>query len=148
VTPSWLRWTTTLLAISGLALAAAGCDPADDDDVAEIAFVDTDGDGLWDDFETQIATDPAVSDTDGDGYVDGDEWSMFTNPLDAADYEYLDGNGNRVWDHHAYPLDLEGTGSQFGEVLPDFSLPNYWVQQTSLYSFYGNVIQVVSTADS
>ncbi len=146
--PTWTRLALFATALLAAGLLAAGCTSAvgDDDDIADL--VDTDADGLYDTFEAEIETDPAVEDTDGDGYLDGAEWEMFTDPLDPDDFEYLDGNGERVWDHFPYPFDLEGTGSAYGDVVADFTLPNYWVQQVHLYSFYGNVIQIVSTADS
>lgn len=145
---TWTRLALAALAVVFGALLAAGCTSTTvgDDDVEDL--VDTDGDALYDTFEAEIETDPAVDDTDGDGYLDGAEWEMFTDPLDPEDFEYLNGNGERVWDHYPFPFDLEGTGSAYGDVLADFALPNYWVQQVHLYSFYGNVIQVVSTADS
>ncbi len=44
--------------------------------------VDLDGDGLSDDQEKQLGTDPAKVDTDGDGINDGDEVnSTHTDPL-------------------------------------------------------------------
>jgi len=43
--------------------------------------VDTDGDGLYDDYEIEIGTDPLVRDTDGDSYGDGTEVSHGYNPL-------------------------------------------------------------------
>lgn len=52
---------------------------------AELAPLDTDGDGLSDDEEAALGTDPTVADTDGDGLLDGDEVNDFgTDPL-AAD---------------------------------------------------------------
>ena len=146
--PIWTRLALCAAALLAGALMVAGCTSSvtGDDDVEDL--VDTDADGLYDTFEAEIETDPEVDDTDGDGYLDGDEWEMFTDPLDADDFEYLNGNGERVWDHYPYPFGLEGTGSAYGDVVANFTLPNYWVQQVHLYSFYGNVIQIVSTADS
>lgn len=43
--------------------------------------VDTDGDGLTDDVEAGLGTDPGNPDTDGDGISDGDEVTLGTNPL-------------------------------------------------------------------
>lgn len=143
---TWIRpWV--VVAACG-ALLALGC--GDDDDLGneEEPLVDSDGDGLYDSFEDQIGTDPSLEDSDEDGYLDGDEWYTFSDPLDVADYEYLDGAGSLVWNHSAYPTGLAGTGTEYGEVPAQFSLPNYWVQQVNLYSFYGDVIQIVSTADS
>jgi hypothetical protein len=46
-----------------------------------IAF-DADGDGLPDEFEKRLGTDPTKKDTDGDGVSDRDELKNGTNPLD------------------------------------------------------------------
>jgi len=54
---------------------------------------DTDGDGLSDGSETDIGTDPTRFDSDGDGASDGSEQSYGTNPLvpDTDDDGLLDG---------------------------------------------------------
>lgn len=51
--------------------------------------VDTDGDGLTDDEELELGTDPANPDTDGDGVQDGGELNAGTDPLQAD----TDGDG-------------------------------------------------------
>jgi hypothetical protein len=43
---------------------------------------DTDGDGLPDDEEAQLGTDPASTDSDGDGLPDGEEIDLGSDPLD------------------------------------------------------------------
>ncbi len=43
--------------------------------------VDTDKDGLSDELELQLGTDPNNPDTDGDGYTDGEEVANGYNPL-------------------------------------------------------------------
>ncbi len=54
------------------------------------AALDTDGDGLTDQRETELGTDPNKADTDGDGLSDGDEVLKYgTNPLNAD----TDGDG-------------------------------------------------------
>lgn len=51
---------------------------------------DTDGDGVIDELEALLGTDPNLTDTDGDGLSDHDEiWVLFTDPLKAD----TDGNG-------------------------------------------------------
>lgn len=52
-------------------------------------FVDTDGDGLSNDDETFIGTDPEDTDTDADGLEDGDEIALGTDPTDPD----TDGDG-------------------------------------------------------
>lgn len=46
-----------------------------------IATIDTDGDGLTDEQEKALGTDPTQSDTDGDGYSDGGEVGGGYDPL-------------------------------------------------------------------
>ena len=106
-------------------------------------LVDTDGDGLFDVFEEEISTDPTLADTDEDGFNDFEEWELYTNPLDTEDYVYQGG-----WDHQPYPLDLEGTGTEWGSIVNNFQLPDYLGQQITLHSFYGNVVEIVSEAVS
>ena len=84
---------------------ANGTDPLDPSD--DLPPVDTDGDGLFDDDETDIwGTDPANPDTDGDGLSDGDEVLVFgTDPL-AEDTDGDDlSDGEEVDDFGTDPLD-------------------------------------------
>jgi len=56
---------------------------------------DRDGDGLFDDDETDVyGTNPDFYDTDGDGSGDGEEVYYGTNPLDPSSYTEVVGNGN------------------------------------------------------
>ena len=56
--------------------------------------VDSDGDGLTNDQEAELGTDPLLADTDGDGLYDSTEWSGATNPLspDTDGDALTDGN--------------------------------------------------------
>ncbi|MEI8343706.1 MAG: Ig-like domain-containing protein [Candidatus Moraniibacteriota bacterium] len=55
--------------------------------VQQLAGVDSDGDGLTDQEEIRIGTDPKNPDTDGDGYLDGDEIKNGFDPLKASQGE-------------------------------------------------------------
>ena len=52
--------------------------------IAPSSSTDTDGDGLADEDETNLGTDPNNPDTDGDGVNDGDEVNDGTDPLDPG----------------------------------------------------------------
>ena len=73
---------------------------------AVVAPVDSDGDGLTDDEELRIGTDPHNWDTDGDGLLDGDEVKTYkTNPLDPdTDRDGLK-DGEEVVTYKTNPLD-------------------------------------------
>ena len=58
---------------------------------------DSDGDGLTDDEEAAIGTDPLDEDTDGDGLTDADEVERGTDPLDQD----TDGDGYSDFDEVA-----------------------------------------------
>jgi len=77
------------------------------------AGVDTDGDGLNDDFEAyELGTQPLVADTDADGLSDGREVGLGTNPFSPdSDGDGLS-DGDEVNVHHSNPLlgDSDGDG--------------------------------------
>ena len=68
--------------------------------------IDSDGDGLTDDYELQIGTDPFNPDTDGDGLSDGEEVLRYkTDPLNPdSDYDGLK-DGAEVFTYKTNPLD-------------------------------------------
>lgn len=75
--------------------------------------VDTDGDGLTDDEERELGTDPNNPDTDGDGLSDGDEVHVYhTDPLNKD----TDGDGltdyEEVFTHHTDPLNKDTDGDR------------------------------------
>jgi hypothetical protein len=53
---------------------------------------DLDGDGLTNEREDQLGTDPANPDTDGDGVLDGEEDDAGTDPLDHVSFADADGD--------------------------------------------------------
>jgi hypothetical protein len=53
--------------------------------VIEVVWSDQDDDGLSDEKEAELGTDPTKPDTDGDGINDGTEVENGTNPLDPND---------------------------------------------------------------
>ncbi len=58
---------------------------------------DSDGDGLTDDEEAALGTDPLDPDTDGGGASDGDEVAIGTDPLNPSD-DNLDSDGDGLPD--------------------------------------------------
>lgn len=74
------------------ASAATGIVPPGEDappPLSEAALTDADGDGLSDEEEAALGTDPAKADTDGDSLRDGDEVRIYcTDPKDPS----TDGN--------------------------------------------------------
>ena len=88
---------------------------------------DSDGDGLTDEEEAKLGTDPFNKDTDGDGLTDGEEVHIYhTNPLNPdTDFDGLS-DGDEVHIYHTDPLkrDTDGGGVSDGhEVLVDHTNP-------------------------
>lgn len=72
---------------------------------------DTDGDGLDDGDEVLLGTDPLDADSDGDGYSDGDEVAAGTNPLDPRFYPGVMLPTASVWAVWALALALLGAAA-------------------------------------
>ena len=88
---------------------------------------DSDGDGLTDEDEAKLGTDPFNKDTDGDGLTDGEEVHTYhTNPLNPdTDFDGLT-DGQEVHTYHTNPLDRDtdkGGVSDGHEVLVDHTNP-------------------------
>jgi outer membrane protein OmpA-like peptidoglycan-associated protein/opacity protein-like surface antigen len=88
---------------------------------------DSDGDGLTDDEEAKLGTDPFNKDTDGDGLTDGDEVKVYkTNPLNPdTDFDGLK-DGQEVFTYKTNPLDRDtdkGGVADGHEVLEDHTNP-------------------------
>lgn len=81
---------------------AGNDDNADNGNADEANRRDGDGDGLYDDDETDAyGTDPNTADTDGDGADDGAEIFYGTDPLDAGDTPNADQMGDNGGDNGA-----------------------------------------------
>ena len=91
---------------------------------------DPDGDGLSNDDEAALGTDPGNTDTDGDGISDGREVANLTDPLDPNDPGDPDDDGNVLTSPGvlataaglvaAAGLGLSGFGSRIGASLVRF----------------------------
>jgi outer membrane protein OmpA-like peptidoglycan-associated protein/opacity protein-like surface antigen len=88
---------------------------------------DSDGDGLTDEEEAKLGTDPFNKDTDGDGLTDGDEVKVYkTNPLNPdTDFDGLK-DGPEVFTYKTNPLDRDtdkGGVADGHEVIEDHTNP-------------------------
>ncbi|MDA3927310.1 MAG: outer membrane beta-barrel protein [Kiritimatiellae bacterium] len=88
---------------------------------------DSDGDGLNDDLEAKIGTDPFNKDTDGDGLTDGEEYLTYkTDPLNPdTDYDGLT-DGQEVHKYKTNPLERDtdkGGVADGHEVIEDHTNP-------------------------
>ncbi len=75
------------------------------------------------------ALDPA-GDEDDDGWSNGEERANHTDPLDADDHPYIGG-----WDIGACRWDLEGEGTEVGQVIPDFELVDQHGELVRIHDF-------------
>lgn len=97
--------------------------------------LDSDGDGLTDDEERRLGTNPFNSDTDGDGISDGDEVRLGLNPLRA------DTDGDGIIDgRDKYPLDPNAGGPSFWDRL--FGSSGY--QDATSDTFFGSFIHFMT----
>lgn len=77
---------------------------------------DTDGDGLTDNTETEIGSDPENADTDGDGLTDGEEVLTYaTSPINTdTDGEGLS-DGEEVLTYHTDPNNTDTDGDEIND---------------------------------
>ncbi len=59
-----------------------------DENKKPINSIDTDNDGIADNFEHYLGTNPNEKDSDQDGVIDGDELKLYSNPLGPGKLEY------------------------------------------------------------
>jgi hypothetical protein len=100
---------------------------------------DSDSDGLSDGDEVSLGTDPTSEDTDGDGYSDGEETT--TDPTDPDSHPYAGG-----WEIDAGCDSLSVTGNSPGQVTSDFALTDQFGEQVHLHDFCGKAVLLVSSA--
>ena len=96
---------------------------------------DLDGDGLTDEEEAALGTDPGDPDSDGDGWNDGEEVGGNTDPLDDGDHPYTGG-----WAIDDCRFDIVSTGTGVGDVAPDFALPDQYGESVHLHDFCGRAV--------
>ena len=110
-----------LLMFFGGATLQYGCSSADK--AVQEEPVDTDNDGLTDDQEADIGTDPTVADTDGDGLTDGEEVNEYgTDPLseDSDDDGLSDGDEVNSYNSDPLAADTDGDGLDDGEEINEY----------------------------
>ena len=123
-------------------------DGLSDDDEAALGTdpnnVDSDGDGIEDGEEVNdLGTDPLSDDSDGDGYLDGDEVAEGSDPADAGSKIYA---GD--WPYYADKDDLEqgswGTGSaRVGEPVQRLVGVDQHGDTVDLFDFYAAGVPII-----
>ncbi len=150
----------TLLSAGLIAGCSEGDDTAGTDDTEGEPQVDTDGDGLFDDEEAALGTDPLLVDTDGDGFSDYDEVQAGTDPLWIWSHVYTGGyNVGNCEDGVLDPTGPTGSTSvnlhgtlyewevyQPGDVVYNFTMTDQHGEEVSLYSFCGRYVMITFSA--
>lgn len=128
----------TLLIAVGISALAGGC-------AADMYLpMDLDEDGLLENEEQELGTDPTVADSDGDGHLDGAELNEGTDPLDFEDHPYLGG----------YEIDKDCRGSVvaqgngIGEVTVNITGPDQFGETVDSYDFCGKYILLINALDT
>ena len=121
-------------------------DPALDDSAAQ---VDSDGDGLPDQQEEELGTDPDATDSDGDGWDDGEELDEGTDPANGYSHPYE--GGYPLGDCEQLPESTGPTGSRGvyakGDVVQNFTLSDQHGEEVDLYSFCGRHVMLAIGAE-
>ena len=91
---------------------------------SEVSSDDSDGDGLTDQQEAELGTDPFNSDTDNDGLSDLDEVNAGTNPLLAdEDQDGLNDSEEQTFGTNPSLWDTDGDGLGDGEEIQQGTNP-------------------------
>ncbi len=120
--------------LSSLALSACAVPSV------ELPF-DSDRDGLLDDEELDLGTDPDEYDSDGDDWGDGDELDNNTDPGDPEDHPYTGG-----WAIDSCRYDVAASGNSEGQVTENFDLGDQFGDGVKLHDFCGKVVLLESSA--
>ena len=123
-----------------MGLSVVGCEGGDGGN--KPSPEDWDGDGLTNEEEAYLGSNPEAADTDHDGYDDGLEVESNTDPLDGFDHPYAGG-----WPIADCRHDLEGTGTTPGQVAPQFSLMDQHGDGVRLHDFCDRVVVIASAAE-
>jgi len=142
------RSRVLLIFLALLLLPIAGCDQYGRDGRGgpggrgdESSQADSDGDGLSDDEEEDLGTDPEDTDTDGDGWEDEDEVDASTNPLDGGDHPYEQG-----WPIDSCRNNISPTGSQIGQITDNFELLSQTGEMVRLHDFCDRAVFLITAA--
>lgn len=107
----------------------------------EEEILDADGDGLTDEEEAALGTDPNNADTDGDGFEDGDE-------VDAGTDASVCWSVPEGWPNCSALADgVSGEGWGDGEVIPAFKMIDQYGVEVDSYDFYGMVMLIDVSAE-
>lgn len=139
-----------------LTFALTGCltedgPGGDGDDPEQTVNDDADGDGLTDDEEAELGTDPSLGDTDGDGFTDLEEVDAGTNPTYEYSHSYAGGYNIGYCDEAPQPTGptlTVGEGLfayevyQNGDVMENFTMMDQHGEMVDLYSFCGQHVMI------
>ena len=107
-----------------------------------VSEVDDDGDGLSNQQEAELGTNPENQDSDGDGYSDGAEVQAQTDPTDPDSRIYQGG-----WPYNSNKDDLEApswdTTPMEGSRIPRYQAPDQFGDLFDLYDLAGHGVPIV-----
>ncbi len=123
----------TRLLSMGLLSLVVGCAPSAVDMPSD---TDPDGDGLSNDEEYALGTDPESADSDGDGFTDFEENEEGSDPLDSADYPGWEEDIAPHWPTALCDPEPEASGlNQVGMIAENVKGINQYGEQTELYDY-------------